>query len=120
MSVTNSANKIFALIKSKWYFFLILLILIIGIVYLFYPRSMNSLIIKENVEIEKIVLSFHGIVGQERPEEMELTSQQAEKFIKYLSGHYVRISPFKKQYTDKDFIGCDVFVTYKQLPVYYK
>lgn len=76
---------------------------------------MESLIIRENMEIEKIVLSFHGITMQERPEEIELTPQQTENFIRYLSGHYVRRSLFKKQYTDnKDFIGCDVFVTYKQ------
>lgn len=76
---------------------------------------MESLIIRENMEIEKIVLSFRGITMQERPEEIELTPQQTENFIRYLSGHYVRRSLFKKQYTDnKDFIGCDVFVTYKQ------
>lgn len=105
-------NKYLLTINKRKYSILIFLILFIIVAYIFYPRSVYSLIIARDLKVENITIIKMPVSSSEHKEVILLEENQ-KSTLKLLDSSYVRHKIFRKKSTSKNFMGYYIFVKYQ-------
>ena len=86
---------------GKW--IIVLLIVFVGILFIFFPRNLKDLLLDGENE-ENVEIIVHNIFGEEY-HNYELTETEKQAVLDLFEEKYVRINPFKVESVNEDCLG---------------
>lgn len=113
----EQAPKVWLHLSKYRFVYLIVFLLFCGAVYIFFPRNMKTLLLKDldstEVEISIAKTTEDGVW------EITLTEEEKSKMLMLWEQSSVRINPFPKKYVSEDFMGYHIYISTNQDWVYY-
>ena len=105
-------NKYLSFLKKNKFAVIFIFLVLIGLVYIFYPRSISSLITKRSDDIVQISIVKAPTDSREQ-EEILFSHEKKTELLEVISENYARIKIFPTKSTSKDYLGYYIFVSHK-------
>lgn len=90
----------------------LIVILVSALIYIYFPRSISSLIAKRSDDIVRISIVKSATDSREQ-EDILFSDEKKTELLEVISEKYARIKIFPTKSTSKDYIGYYIFVSHK-------